>query len=106
MAVHLPLVTLRVCGSCALRIADLGADPSEAFWARDVVAGTDSASAPVERAAARPTSLEGFDSERALEELKNAVAKQIPREDANSHLHLAEAYVEWGSASMHVARRR
>ncbi len=88
--------TLDLCRACALRVADLAADPSENFWA-SVVAPDESAHAPEDGVSpARQRSVTCFDSDRAFEEFKSAVATAIPKEDADSHLNLAEAYSEMG----------
>ena len=87
-----PSPGLRVCRSCAKRIARLVAETKPEsltdIWS--------SAGAP-------PASLAGWqnveveiDTERVFEEFKEGVAKNISGADAESHSHLAEAYREMG----------
>jgi len=80
--------TLHVCGSCAQRVADLAVDPSETIWANHGSSGA--------RAAAPSDVGEAVDTERVFEDFKRGVAKQISKDDAQAHLHLAEAYLEMG----------
>lgn len=89
-----PSAGLRVCWSCAKRIATL-AMQSEAGNLADIWS---SVAPPLERAAA-PVVRGEIDVERVFDTFKEGVAKQISADDVDSHTHLAEAYREMGMYS-------
>jgi len=89
-----PSSALGVCQACALCVADLAAGPSEAIWANV---------APARALAVPPGPVENIDVDQVFATFKEGVANQIPEDDGDSHLHLAEAYSEMG---LYVDARR
>lgn len=83
-----PSPTQDLCEACALRVADLAADRSENIWA-NVASGSGSRSV-------QPEAVEKIDVDQMFEAFKEGVAKQISKDDADSHLNLATAYSEMG----------
>lgn len=83
-----PSSGLDVCRACALRVADLAAGPPEPIWT--------TIATPDRPASATPEAVEKDDADQVFEAFKEGVAQQIAKDDADSHLNLAEAYSEMG----------
>lgn len=86
-----PAPAIRVCCSCAKRIAILATESDSG--ALDIWSSV----APVhDRVQRQPMARGEIDLDRAFEAFKEGVAKQISAGDAASHGRLAEAYREMG----------
>jgi hypothetical protein len=87
-----PSAGLRVCNSCAKRIAKLVVESKP-----ERIAEIWSSVAPsLGRVEPQPVARGEIDIERVFDQFKEGVAKQISADDVDSHTHLAEAYREMG----------
>jgi hypothetical protein len=87
-----PSEGLRVCWSCAKRIANLVVESKPGSLA-DIWS---SVAPPQDRAEPQPVARGEIDVERVFDAFREGITKQISTDDVDSHTHLAEAYREMG----------
>lgn len=87
-----PTIGLQVCRSCAQRIARLISENESA----SIVEIWSSVAPPLVRREPHAIDPAVIDSDHVFEEFKERVARELSIGDADSHLHLAEAYREMG----------